>query len=185
MSWIVEEKTFNKDDIVSNGNKYLTGNGYMGFRGTMEEFTKTEFTCCNLAGVYDRYGDKWRETVNVPNGIFTVLFCEGKEMSLLTQEAAEHIQQIDIKNGIHKRKTVWHTSNGNISITSERFVSLEDVHLMCMKYSVCFEKHCNAVIKTGIDSQVWDINGPHFKFIESNSDSKSIYTNAITSELGY
>lgn len=183
MSWIVEEKCFDRDKIIDNGNKYLTGNGYMGFRGTMEEFTKSEFTCCNLAGVYDRCDGKWRETVNVPNGMFTVLFCEGKELSLLTTESAEHIQKLDIKHGLHTRKTLWHTSCGEINITAERFVSLDNVHLMCMKYSVHFEKACNAVIKTGIDKNVWDINGPHFESCETGTACKLIYAHAVTDEL--
>jgi trehalose/maltose hydrolase-like predicted phosphorylase len=183
MNWIIEDKCFDKDRIICNGNKFLTGNGYMGFRGTMEEFTKSEFTCCNLAGVYDRYDGKWRETVNVPNGMFTTLICEGKELSLLTAEPAEHTQKLDLEHGLHLRKTLWHTSYGDISVTAERFVSLDNIHLTCMKYSVRFEKACKVVIKTGIDSRVWDINGPHFESCDIGTECQSIYAHTITNEL--
>ena len=48
---------FNKDDIPHNGNKFLTGNGYFGVRGTLEEYDKNNMCAINLAGIYDRVGD--------------------------------------------------------------------------------------------------------------------------------
>ena len=40
MDWIIEDNGFSIDRITSNGNKFLLGNGYMGMRGTLEEFNK-------------------------------------------------------------------------------------------------------------------------------------------------
>jgi trehalose/maltose hydrolase-like predicted phosphorylase len=34
MTWTVSDEKFNNKNIVNNGNKFITGNGYMGFRGT-------------------------------------------------------------------------------------------------------------------------------------------------------
>jgi len=183
MSWVIEGNGFDRTRVVANGNKFLTGNGYMGFRGTMEEFTKAEFACCNLAGVYDRCGDKWRETVNAPNGMYAVLFYNGGEVSLLTAEPAIHKQSLDIKNGIHARETVWHTPEGDVTVRAVRFVSLDDVHLMCMKYTASFEKGGRAAIKTGIDTDVWDINGPHFISCQTGISDKVISAFAVTGEL--
>jgi len=31
LNWIIEEKAFNAEGIAANGNKFMIGNGYMGY----------------------------------------------------------------------------------------------------------------------------------------------------------
>lgn len=163
MAWTIYEEGFNCNNIIGNGNKFMTGNGYMGYRGTMEEYAKSELAACNISGIYDKQGDNWREPINAPNGLFTALTVGGKEIRLLHEKPAEHMQMLDIKEGIHRRHTVWATEYGEIKLKAERFVSLSELHLMCLKYTVYVEKSCELIIKTGIDGDVWDINGPHLE----------------------
>ncbi len=183
MGWIIEKNKFDSNNIVSNGNKFMTGNGYMGYRGTLEEYTKKELVACNLAGLYDRQGDSWREPINAPNALFSALSVEGRELGVMNVSPIEHIQSLDIKNGIHKRCTVWDTEYGKIKITSERFVSLADVHMLCLKYTVSTERACNLTIKTGIDGDVWDINGPHLEDYTVEQEKSLIKVSAFTQEL--
>ena len=182
-TWIVEEQLFDKNKIVNNGNKFMTGNGYMGFRGTMEEYTKDELVACNISGLYDRQGNSWREPINAPNGLFTSIIINGKEIGLTKEEPCKHIQELDIKTGIHKRDTVFNTEFGKINIKSERFVSLSNVHLMCLKYSIKVEKKSEIVIKTGIDGEVWDINGPHLEEHKLDAENGVISVASRTQEL--
>jgi trehalose/maltose hydrolase-like predicted phosphorylase len=183
MEWIIREDKFNSNNIVGNGNKFMTGNGYMGYRGTMEEYSEKELTACNIAGLYDRQGDGWREPINAPNGLFATLLVGNKKLGLNNFNPSEHSQVLDIKNGIHGRSTVWDTDYGKIKIEAQRFVSLADVHLMCLKYSLSVEKDCPIVIKTGIDGKVWDINGPHLKNYSVDQENSIIKVSAITQEL--
>jgi nigerose phosphorylase len=161
--WTVYEEGFNNNNIVNNGNKFMTGNGYMGYRGTMEEYSKNELVACNIAGLYDKQGNNWREPINAPNGFFTTLTVDGLEVGLLKEEPIGHAQILELKEGLHCRQTVWDTKCGKVSVKSERFISLAEAHLMCLKYSVSVEKSCELIIKTGIDGDVWDINGPHLE----------------------
>jgi nigerose phosphorylase len=184
MSWNIEEKSFVKKNIELNGNKFLLGNGCMGYRGTMEEYGREQLVACNLLGLYDRVGDKWREPVNAPNGFFTRLSCDGKPVDILSCEPAEHVQYLDIKSGLHKRTTTFNTSSGNkVTIMAERFLGLADVHLMCMKYAFLVSRKCNVLIETGIDGDVWDINGPHLKDMKHVTAGGLILLNAVTGEL--
>ena len=57
--WSLEESHFDAQNIVSNGNRFLLANGYMGYRGTMDEWGSPQLAAVNLAGVYDRCGDRW------------------------------------------------------------------------------------------------------------------------------
>lgn len=182
-TWNVYEEGFNNENIVNNGNKFMTGNGYMGFRGTMEEYTKNQLVACNISGLYDRHGNSWREPINAPNGLFTTLIIQGKEISLLQSEPVEHLQSLDIKDGIHRRNTVWDTAYGKINVKAQRFVSLEAFHLICLKYTVTVDKHCELTIKTGIDGQVWDINGPHLENYIIQEENGLIKVSTSTQEL--
>lgn len=183
MAWTVYEEGFNNNNIVGNGNKFITGNGYMGFRGTMEEYTKYELVACNISGLYDKQGDNWREPINAPNGFFTALTVEGKEIGLLQLEPAEHVQILDIKEGLHRRNTAWDTEWGKVNVKAERFISLSEVHLMCLKYTAAVEKGCELIIKTGIDGAVWDINGPHLENYIFEEGEGFIRVTARTREL--
>lgn len=181
--WTVCEEGFNSKNIVNNGNKFMTGNGYMGFRGTMEEYSKSELVACNIAGLYDKCGDNWREPINAPNGFFTALTIEGIELGVLNVEPIEHAQILDLKKGVHKRNTVWGTSHGKVNVKAERFVSLADAHLMCLKYTVSVERSCELTIKTGIDGDVWDINGPHLENYKLEQGEGFLRVSTITQEL--
>lgn len=183
MGWTVCKEGFARNDIVCNGNKFIIGNGYMGFRGTMEEYTRDQLVALNLAGIYDKNGGKWREPVNAPNGFYTILTVDGKKIGLPEVMPVFHVQKLDIRNGLHSRDTVWFAGGGKVKVSAQRFLSLSDFHLMCLKYTVLVEKSCELVIKTGIDGDVWDINGPHLKDYVVEGKEDFLRLSAMTGEL--
>ena len=183
MSWTVLEKGFDPNKIISNGNKFMIGNGYMGVRGTLEECRKGELVACNLSGLYDRLGDNWREPINAPNGLFTSVTIGDLQVGLTVMEPIEHLQMLEIKEGLHKRDTVWSTKHGKVNIRAERFVSLAEPHLLCLKYTISVEQGCEISIRTGIDGDVWDINGPHLENYSLKSGPDYLRISASTQEL--
>ncbi len=155
--WGVRQDGFSPDDIVTNGNRFLLGNGYMGFRGTMDEWGRTEFAAVNLAGVYDRYADKWREPVNAPNGLFCKVFVNGEAMALGTAAHLSHTQALDYRGGVFERETVYPA----MTLKSRRIVSMAKTHLLASAVSLAFHADCEVELQTGVVTDVWDINGPH------------------------
>ncbi|MBC7959544.1 MAG: glycoside hydrolase family 65 protein [Vallitaleaceae bacterium] len=162
MNWRLEEKGFNPGKITDFGNKFLTGNGYMGVRGTLEEYTKEQLVAINLAGIYDQVGDGWREPLNAPNGFYTVLKIDGETYSLPSSEPIEHSISLNYKKALFSRETTWKTTRGLVMIQTERFASLAHPHLLSMKYAITTDFHADVELTTGIDCDVWDINGPHY-----------------------
>ena len=80
--WTLEKQGYDPGSTVDDGNRFLIANGYMGVRGTVDEADKSAFPAVNLAGVYDRNGDRWREPVNAPNGLFLRLRFNEEPMTL-------------------------------------------------------------------------------------------------------
>lgn len=163
MGWTIREEGFNKENIEFYGSKYLTGNGYMGYRGTLEEYGREQLCACTLGGLYDKNGNLWREPVNMPNVLRIRTKAEGEELSVLTKEPLSHVQELDIEHGIFSRSTSWQTKSGICRITSERFVSRTRLNLLAEKYSVSTEKSTEVELEIIPDTEIWDLNGPHLE----------------------
>lgn len=183
MNWTVSESCFEPGRVTVNGNKYMTGNGYMGYRGILEEFGKEQLAAVTLAGLYDKAGDKWREPVNAPNGLFTLLRCDGQELSVLAAQPLAHTQSLDLRGAVHRRETVFTASGGQLTMTAERFVSMDQLHLLAAKWTVRSTADCRIELETGIDGGVWDINGPHLHSKENRLKDEALLTTAVTGEL--
>jgi nigerose phosphorylase len=173
---------FNKDDVEWNGSKFLLGNGYVGYRGTLEEYGKDRQVAVMVAGLYDRAGDAWREPVNAPNGFYTVLSAGGEVLNACEHAPARHQQTLDMQRAVHGRDSVFKTTSNEIRVRSERFLSLDDVHLMAMKYQFKAARAEKLVIRTGVDGDVWDINGPHLADVHASPANDRIVVNARTNE---
>jgi trehalose/maltose hydrolase-like predicted phosphorylase len=132
----------------------------------LEEFNKEQKTATIVAGLYDRVGDQWREPVNLPNGCFVQVVYKGEVLHALTGKVVEHAQSLDIQTAIHERRTVFEAADGTrITVQAKRFASLAKRHMICMEYSVTADHECAVDIHTGIDGDVWDLNGPHLRDI--------------------
>ncbi|MDU2239817.1 MAG: hypothetical protein E7E23_04505 [Paenibacillus sp.] len=210
MSWIVRESGFDPERIAHHGNKFMIGNGVLGYRGTLEEFGKSELTATIVAGLYDKVGDKWREPVNAPNGLATAVFWDGAPLSVLkavdpadagargkagegdargdaSPELVAHEQALDLRRAVHRRRSVFCTADGaEVAITSERFCSAVRPELIVSRIAVESSREGEFTIVTGIDGDVWDINGPHLERIESGTDAAGevLSLTAWTQELG-
>jgi len=184
MGWkIIETNQLAPKDIDRQGNKLLTGNGYIGYRGTLEEFNKEQKTATIVAGLYDRVGDQWREPVNLPNGCFVQVLYKGEVLHALTGKVMEHAQSLDIQTAIHERRTVFEAADGiRITVQARRFASLAHRHMICMEYSITADHECVVDIHTGIDGDVWDLNGPHLRDICAIVKDDVISVCAVTHE---
>lgn len=185
MDWMVSECGFDAGRMTTNGNKYMTGNGYMGYRGVLEEYGKDQLAAVTLAGVYDRAGDKWREPVNAPNGLYTVISCDGEVLSVLETEPLAHTQSLDLHTAVHRRETMFDIrGGGRVTLTAERFVSMNQLHLLAARWTLHCTVDCRIGIMTGIDGAIWDINGPHLSEQQSSSAGGVLLSTAVTGELG-
>jgi len=177
MEWIVTEEGFSEDNIDFFGSKFLTGNGYMGYRGTLEEFTKSRFTACTLADCYDQNGDKWREPVNAPNPFRIIASVNEAPLDVIKTPSAAHKQSVNLKSAMHIRETTFILENQKAVVKANRFISQDNLHLMVLRYSVTLEKDAQLSIEAIIDTDIWDLNGPHlYGFTENQVDGVTVCT---------
>jgi nigerose phosphorylase len=182
--WSVSTDKFinEKESIMRNGNVYQIANGYMGYRGTLDEFGSDELVGITIAGIFDRVGDSWREPVNAPNAGFTKITLDGIEISALSTTVKNHIQSLNLENSIFERKTDYE-SNGKILTTkSTRFLSADNPNLGIIQYNLTCNKDARVKICTGIDFNIWDLNGPHLLNIIPEIDNGILHLHTTTNE---
>ncbi len=184
MEWMITEANqFTLQDVDRQGIKMLIGNGYFGYRGTLEEYSKAEKTATIVCGIYDQVGGQWREPVNFPNGGHVLVYYKGRPLHVRQSKVVDHIQEIDIHNAIHRRKTTFDAGDGTqITVSSRRFASLARLHLLCEEYTVSASRACEIEIETGIDADVWDINGPHLPGLVSEEQAGILSVQGVTHE---
>ncbi len=180
INWTIKEEGFYPEKVEDNGNKFLVGNGYMGIRGTLEEFRKDKLVAVNLAGIYDKVGDGWKEPLNAPNGLYTILKVDGIIYSLPEVEPENHMISLDYRKAILMRETAWKCGKGMISLKTERFLDMQNPHFIYSKYAVTLDFQGEVEIITGIDGEVWDIHGPHYRNLKFSRENGYFFAEAAT-----
>lgn len=162
--WEVIEKSFNAEQLVTTGSNFMIGNGYMGYRGTFEEWGAKEYTACIVTDTWDKAPEsRWSELCNVPNALFTELYVDNERVSIFDGKVDDYFRAIHLKYGINERKMRWKSSKGKqVKLEIEKFAHLNDHHMLVLKYKFTALSNAEYILKTGVDGNVWSINGEHF-----------------------
>ena len=158
---------FNRSARVEEGNRFLIGNGHLGYRGVLEEENQTEMKGFNLVGVYDKRDDKWRESLNLPDPIFFKTFVNGKEETVNTEDPLTHELSLHLDEGILERQSEF----PSYLLKTERFLSKSQDNLLVSNIEVEAKKEAEYRFVFGLDLDIYEINGPHF--VEKNIKEES------------
>ncbi len=161
--------SYNANARVEEGNRFLIGNGHLGYRGVLEEEGKESLKGFNLVGVYDRYGDKWRESLNLPDPLCFKAFYEDKEESVKTMAPLAHKLSLSLKEAVLYRESEF----PSFYLRSERFLSQSEDRLLASLIQVQAKRAGRYHFRFGLDEDIYEINGPHFK--EKKIDVYSSY----------
>ncbi len=181
---ILTSKGFDSEKTVEYGNKFLTGNGRIGYRGTLDEMTREHCVGVNIAGLYDGVAGKWRETVNAFNPFYLRLYVNGKQLTAWCDSVIDHTQSLDIGCGVFERKTVFDVGGGKLELVSKRFCSMANRKVLASRLTLRCETNINAELVAGIDTDIWELNGPHFANVSKESKDNVLFAHGITQENG-
>lgn len=175
----IKEMAFDSEAIVTSGSNFMIGNGYMGYRGTFMEDTKDAFVACIVTDTYDNADGKWRELCNVPNGLYATLSANGIPQKA-NEQSESYEKMLNLEKGIFSRTS--ETAFGRIE--TEKFASMTDNHGLIMR--VTYTPYSNQIVEldSGIDGDVWSINGEHFSRISGEETEGVRRMIAVTQEDG-
>ena len=171
---------FDKNEIEQVGTKFLLGNGFIGYRGTLEEMDAGDKVALTLAGTYDQYEDKWREIVNAPNPFYVLVKADGQRLHITETTPLSHSQQLNMLEGVFSRTTEYE----KVTVSSLRFVERNYRDTLATVYTLLAKEDTQIELLAGVDTNVWDLNGPHLYIKQINNEEKIEYL-ATTNEGKY
>jgi kojibiose phosphorylase len=135
-----------------------------------------------LAGIFDRVGSAWREPVNAPNGGYTSVAIGGVELSALGKKVRRHRQTLRFANAVFERESEFASKGTLVTVRSARFLSADTPNLGVIRYSVTCSKAARITVRTGIDYNIWDLNGPHLVRMLAEERESVLLVQGWTSE---
>ena len=185
--WEILETAFVPEQIVTTGSNFMIGNGYLGYRGTFSESRAEHYVACTVTDTWDvAEGSDRAELCTVPNGLYCSLAVDGEPLSMFGDGVGEYRRGLDLHRALHQRSVVWHNSAGKrVKLTVEKFASAESVHLLPMRYRLQALDDAEIILVTGIDGQIWSLNGEHFNSLASfrHGDAIGIQTRTVSDDI--
>ncbi len=78
-----------------------------------------------------------------------------------------HNVRMHMNCALYERESKFKVEGNAATISSSRFLSAATPNLGVIKYSVCCDRAVQVTIRTGIDYNIWDLNGPHLVNLKS------------------
>jgi len=185
--WDTQKPTRQSADQL--GNKFLIGNGFVGVRGTLDEYGQSQKVACIPTGIYDQQPGKWREPINLPNPLFLQVTACGQPLHAIDSSTESHAHGLDFQRGVAARETVFLADPADpgtcITLTSERFASMAHANLLCSKVSLSATKDVEVALVAGVDGDVWDINGPHLApyRVECAAETAALFSTTLEKKI--
>lgn len=160
MQTILERIGYDESQTADNGNRFFTGNGYMGVRGTVCEAGEKQMAAVNLAGIHHQKGNGWREPLNAPNPLYVRV--QDSALPENAEQVLSHRLALDISCGLFQRETIFQRADGQLTLAQERFCAMGRVHLLAQRITLIANAPMTVALERGVDDRVWDIHGPHY-----------------------
>lgn len=174
---------FSALDPFNSGNITMTGNGYLGFRGAFPDWGADKYAACTVTDTFDLADGKWKELCNVPNGLFWKAEIDGNAMEIESDQCLDFSHTLNFTYGLTAGEAVWKTSSDRkVELRWERFASYADLHLVPQKISLLAHSDCQVAIQTGIDGNIWSLNGNHFSRSDFDCDGDNLVFRGLTTE---
>ena len=145
--WILSYNDFSNAQESTRESLCTIGNGFFGTRGSLEEseFNEISYPGTYIAGVYNRVESiisdrkiQNEDFVNCPNWTF-ITFKIGNDdwIKINSKSIIEFYRELNLKKGILFRTIKFKDTKGRITlIKSERFASMDNPHIACLKYKI-------------------------------------------------
>src|SRR5688572_12735607 len=172
--WIISEDSFDPTKQHHKETIFTTGNGYLSTRGAFEEGYPDDHRATFVHGVFDDVPIGFTELANAPDWLPLYVLLDGERFSLSSGKVESYERHLDLRSGVLTRKVRWHSPSGHAAtFIFERFASLEDEHLLCLRCSVTPDFDGTIEIRAALNSNMDNEGIAHWQWIEQGSSRSS------------
>ncbi len=185
-NWIVIEDKFDVRYLGKCESIMCQGNGYLGVRAALEESYGGTTRNTFVAGTFNKFAEnEVTELPNVADVVAMDIEINGEPLNLSRGEVEEYSRSLNLKSALLERRFIWKSTKGDqILVETQRFVSMDDKHLIGQRVKVkALNQGLHIKVTSGIDGQVSNEGVQHFLEGEKRAfDSKYIQANFKTTE---
>ncbi len=146
--WMLRETYLDPDLLAQSESVFALANGYVGWRGNLEEGEPHGLPGSYLNGVYESrplpyaevaYGlpETGQSVINVTNGKLIRLFVDDEPFDVRSGELRAHERLLDFRAGVLSRQAEWVSPAGKpIRVSSTRLVSFTQRSVAAICYEV-------------------------------------------------
>lgn len=184
--WTISENEFNPARLRHNETVFTQGNGYLGTRGTFEEFYPDEERTTFVHGVFDDVPVVFTELANFPDWLELEILLAGERFNLAEGKLLSFERRLDLQNGLLTRSIRWCSPQGRTTrLLFERFASMDNTHLACLRVHITPEDYSgNVELRSGLDAGADNLSFKHWERISQGFDQDSLWLEARTRATG-
>ncbi len=135
--WKITEDSFNPQKQLHGETIFTIGNGYLSTRGAFEEGYLSENRATFIHGVFDDVPIAVTELANATDWLPIYVLVNGERFSFHSGTIEAYERHLNLKNGVLTRTVRWCSPSGHkVTLKFERFASLADEHLLCLRCTV-------------------------------------------------
>ncbi len=181
--WELVESGWDAERSVASGSSFLSGNGYLGYRGTTAEQRAQDYVALVVTDTYDCADGKWRELATAPNPLFVAARAGGVPLAVATGSEVE--ARFDLRAGVYSGAFTQEIDGVAVRVEATRFASYDNLHLMAQRWTLTADGDITIDLDTGIDTDIWSLNGIHLPHIDVRTESDGqLLATATTVESG-
>lgn len=194
------EERYDMAEEPLNAALFTTGNGYLGVRGSFEEFGSLRIQGAYIRGLIDqiteiiepfcdneymkhyyidevklKHFEKQDSIINFADILLLRISIAGETFYPWEGELLSWERYLDTQRACLVRNVVWKSPKGHITrLEFERFASSDNDHLYCMKVAITPVNHSESIsVISGIDTRV-KTNGQHVTQVMESSAEGNI-----------
>ena len=168
--WIVSEDSFDPAKQHHKETIFTIGNGYLSTRGAFEEGYVDDHRATFVHGVFDDVPIGFTELANAPDWLPLYVLLNGERFSLSSGRVESYERHLDLRTGVLTRKVRWHSPSSHAAtLIFERFASLDDEHLLCLRCSIAPDFDGTVELRTALNSNMDNEDIAHWQCVEQGA----------------
>ena len=158
--WLVDQNTFDINQLNFHETLFTTGNGYLGTRGVLEEGHNASLPGTFINGLFDHHDSAVVDLVNAPDWTPLAVWVDGQKLDLHVCKILEFRRCLDMKQGLLYRTTRFQDAQGRVTrFESVRLAHFGKRHLCGIRFSVTAENYSGTIkIKSWVDGHVFNLD---------------------------
>jgi len=174
-NWMVVEESFEPERIAHYETVFTQGNGFLGTRGSFEEYYPGKNNSTFAHGVFDDVAVSFTELANLPDWTELFVDLDGETFSMASGEVLGYRRSLDLKDGLLVREVRWKSPQGKVTdLTFSRFISRANERLCMQKLEILPQNYsCRVTLRAGLDGEASNLDLKHWDWLDQKEEGKN------------